>query len=231
VAKHKQKQSSRLWLVAAGILIPVLVLLGIVLILKLIPDPVKPSQSRPPGPATSADLYCLEFSRYSGEFFEDGTHEPVTNVAAALIENRSPEFLDLATITYEVGGRTAEFVVTGLPPGGKAWVLEKNRLTIKDNAKFRFLDCTSTFRQDAVLTTNDLAISPSGNTLTVCNTSEYTLENVCIYYKTMDDDGVYLGGISYMLAFDTLAPGESALRPSSHFTKDSHIVRYSYQTQ
>lgn len=229
--KQQKQHSSRPWLIAAGILIPCLVLLGIAFLLYLMPEASEPVPSRAPGPANSADLYCLEFSQYSGEFFEDGTHQTVTNVAAALIENRSPEFLDLATISYDVGGKIAEFVVTGLPAGGKVWVLESNRLTIDKNAKFRFLDCTSTFRQDAVLATNDLTLSTSGNTLTVCNTSNYTLQNVCIYYKTQDKDGVYLGGISYMLAFDTLAPGETASRPSAHFTKDSKIVRYSYQVE
>jgi hypothetical protein len=229
VAKHKRIQSSWPWIIAAGVLIVVLAVFITALVLDLLPRPETPTQTRPPGPATSADLYCLEFSRYSGEFFEDGTHARVTNVAAALIENRSPEFLDFATITYDVGGKTAQFVVTGLPPGGKTWVLETNRMAIEADVDFRFLDCTSTFRHDAVMSTEDLIVSTIGNTLTVTNATDYPLQNVCVYYKTMGDDGVYLGGISYMLAFDTLEPGQAVQRASGHFTKNSQIIRYSYQ--
>ena len=194
------------------------------------PDNLDTGQTDSTGRATSADLYCLQFSRYSGEFVEDGTNEKVSNVAAALIENRSGEYLDLATVTYEVDGKTAKFVVTGLPPGTRAWVLEANRLTVGTNPQFKFLDCTSTFRRDAVLSSESLGLSSVGNTLTMRNNSEYTLDNVCVYYKRINEDGAYLGGITYMLAFDTLKPGESAEKASAHFSEESRIVRYSYQT-
>jgi hypothetical protein len=161
---------------------------------------------------------------------EDGTNEQVTGVAAALIENRSQEFLDLATVSYDVGGRTAEFVVTGLPPGGKAWVLERDRMTVGANAKFNFVECTSSFRQDAVLSTELLTLSAKGNTLTVRNNSDRTLENACVYYKTVNSDGAYLGGITYMVAFGTLKSGETAEKTAAHFSEDAQIVRYSYQT-
>ena len=43
--------------------------------------------------ASSKDLYCLEFTSYSGPFVEDGTNAPVENVLALLLENRSEEYL------------------------------------------------------------------------------------------------------------------------------------------
>lgn len=232
MTKDNRIRSPRPCIIAVGVLIALLVILVVVvMILDRIPQVSGPIQSGSAGRATSADLYCLEFSRYNGEFIEDGSHQPVTDVAAALIENRSQEFLDLATVTYDVGGRTAEFVVTGLPPGAKAWVLESNRMTISDDAQFKFLECTSAFRQDAVLSAKDLAVFSAGNTLSVTNSSDQTLENVCVYYKTVNNDGAYLGGITYMLAFDTLKPGETATRSTAHFTQNSRIVRYSYQPE
>ncbi|MBQ7999739.1 MAG: hypothetical protein IJ298_00800 [Ruminococcus sp.] len=181
--------------------------------------------------ATSADLYCMEITRYSGPFVEDGTNEPVEDVAAILVENGSKQFLDRATVTYDVGGKTATFVVTGLPAGGKAWVLESNRMQLEEQLEFEFLDCESSFRKDAVTDTKLLDVSAVDNLITVKNVSDDTLNNVCIYYKNVNSDGNYLGGISYMIAFDTLDANESTEKASAHYTDNSRIVRYSYQTE
>ena len=177
------------------------------------------------------ELVCLQFSRYSGAFVEDGSDEAVSNVAAMLVANTGSEFLDLATVTYDAGGQTATFVVTGLPPGEKAWVLESNRMILADGIEFRLRDCATTFRPDAVTQTDLLSVTPQGDTLTVENTSDRTLENVCVYYKVYHTDGNYLGGITYMLSFGTLKPGESARKQSVHYGEDARIVRFSYQTE
>lgn len=181
--------------------------------------------------ASSGDLYCLEFTSYSGPFVEDGTNEQVENILAMLLENRSDEYLDFATITYDVGGETAEFTISGLPPGESTWVLEANRMPARGDAEFELLDCQSSFRNDAVLTTEDLEVVTEQNSLTVKNISDKTLNNVCVYYKNFNSDGNYLGGITYMIAFDTLSPDEELEKASAHFSENSRIVRYSYQTE
>lgn len=181
--------------------------------------------------ATSADLYCLEITRYSGPFVEDGKDDQVESVAAILVENTSAQFLDRATVTYSVGDETATFVVTGLPPDSTAWVLESNRMTLDAQIEFEFLDCVSAFRSDAIKTTDLLEVSAEDNVITVTNVSSETLNNVCLYYKNVNSDGNYLGGITYMIAFDTLKAGESAEKASAHYSHISEIVRYSYQTE
>lgn len=232
MTKHKRIQAPRSWIMIASLFALLLLILVVVaVVLAQTPKGPDSPQNGSTGRATSADLYCLEFSRYSGEFIEDGTHQSVKDVAAALIENRSQEFLDLATITYDVGGKTAKFVVTGLPPGTKTWVLETNRMTIGNDVRFNFIECTSTFRQNAILSTEDLELSSTGNSVSVKNTSDHTLTNVCVYYKSLNADGSFLGGITYMLTFDTLKPGQSIERSSAHFTQSSRIVRYSYQLE
>lgn len=181
--------------------------------------------------SSSEDLYCVEFSSYSGPFVEDGSNEQVENVLAMLVENRSEDYLEYALVTYDVFGKTAEFVVTGLPAGQSAWVLEKNRMTVKEGMDFEFLDCDSTFKTDAILITDKLDVTADGNTLTLKNVSNETLENPCIYYKNRNSDGNYLGGITYMVGFDTLKSGDTAEKQAGHFVENSRIVRYSYQTK
>ncbi len=179
--------------------------------------------------ASSADLYCLEITRYSGAFVENGKNEQVENVAAILIENRAQWYLDYAKVTYYVGGKIATFNVTGLPAGEKAWVLEAEKMQIEGTPSFEFLDCESTFRKDAVLTTKLLKVETEENMLTVTNKENKPLQNVCVYYKNVNSDGNYLGGITYMVNFGTIDTGETAQRESAHFAENSRIVRYSFQ--
>ena len=175
-------------------------------------------------------LVCMEYSRYTGSFPEDGSGRAVENVAAILVHNSSGRFLDYATVEAQVGSEIGTFYVTGLPPGGTAWVLEKNGLTLTPEETFLARDCEDYFfRDDAVMQTDDLSVSAEGNAVTVTNRSDKTLQNVCIYYKTVHEDGRYFGGITYLLSFDTLGPGQTLTKQSSHYGSSSQIVRYSYQ--
>ena len=178
------------------------------------------------------DLVCLEYSTFSGAYPEDGTGRPVENVAAMLIRNDSDKFLDYAMIECHIGDDTGTFKVTGLPAGASVWVLEQDSKTVAPEETFRVSDCTDySFRSDAILNTDMLDVVSSGDTVTVTNISDKTLENVCIYYKTVFSDGNFFGGITYMLSFDSLAPNQSTQKQTSHFGEDSKIVRYSFQSQ
>ncbi len=175
-------------------------------------------------------LICLEYSRYTGAFPEDGSGRQVENVAAMLVRNSSDQFLDFATVKCRVGTQIGTFQVTGLPPGGTAWVLEQTGMSLSEGEEFAAFECEDYyFREESVITTDKLSVETDGNTLTVTNESDKTLENVCVYYKTVFEDGFYFGGISYMLEFGELAPGEQATKQSSHFGENSRIVRYSFQ--
>lgn len=192
---------------------------------------VEADEPRSTDPPSTGELSCLQFSRYSGAYVEDGSDEEVSGVAAALIANTSDKFLDLATITYAVGDRTATFSVKGLPPGGRAWVLEANRMQLEDGDTFELEDCQTSFREDAVRSTDSLSVTAEGDTLSVRNDSGDTLQNVCIYYKVLHTDGNYLGGILYVLDFGTMEPGQTAQKQSAHFGENAEIVRYSFQSE
>ena len=190
----------------------------------------------PKGPAHSDDdlgpagsLNCLEISRFTGGFVEDGSDTQVRDVAAILVVNNTGNFLDLATVTYKVGDRTATFKVTGLPNGKRAWVMESNRLTLGDGDEMVLEDCQETYHPNPVLSTDVLAVSRQGRSLTLTNTSGKKLSNVAVYYKNTLEDGTYLGGISYLISFGDLEPGASVTRSADHFGDNSEIVRYSFQ--
>ena len=177
------------------------------------------------------DLVCVEYSSFSGAFPEDGTGRAVTDVAAMLVRNDSGRFLDTALVQCAIGDATGTFKVTGLPAGASVWVMEQNGMKISASDSFEITECREyAFRDDAVTETDRLTVATNGGTISVTNVSADTLNNVCLYYKAVHGDGHYFGGITYMLTFDTLEPGQSMQKQSSHFGPNTQIVRYSFQT-
>ena len=217
------------WIPALIVLLVLAVTAAVLLLMPREGPPGEPTAPTEPPPSVDA-LRGLQFSSFSGEFVEDGTHAQVSNVAAMLVTNPTSKFLDLATVTYKVGDKIATFEITGLPPGGTAWVLEKDRLRLEEGWKFEFDDSSHSFRSDAIRQTDLLTVRNDGHTVTVTNVSDKPLKNVCIYYKVKHSDGNYFGGITYMMDFDDLEPGGTLTKQSAHYGPDAEIVRYSYQT-
>lgn len=182
-----------------------------------------------PGTRPAGNLICVEISRFSGGFVEDGSDTQVQDVAAILVANNTGKFLELATVTYQVGDRTAVFRVTGLPSGKRAWVLESNRLTLSDGDELVLEDCQETYNPNAILFSDALEVSRQGHSLTLTNISDKRLSNVVVYYKNTLKDGSYMGGITYFISFGDLAPGDSVTKAKDHFGDNSEIVRFSYQ--
>lgn len=195
-------------------------------------DPDPPEQTEPVKIVGAEDIYCREFARFSGQFVEDGRDELVENVAAMLVTNRSEQYLDLATLTYDVDGHEAVFVVTGLPAGSSAWVMEAGRMTIPDDAKFTLVDCVTAFRDDVTVDTDAVSIYAEANMLTAVNNTRETLEGVFVYYKTLHTDGNFFGGITYRVDFGDLDPGCAAEALAGHYSvENSRIVRIGWVGQ
>lgn len=177
-------------------------------------------------------LTCDNFSLYSGQYVEDGRDELVTNVAAILVTNRSGQFLDLATLTFEIDGREATFRVSGLPAGRSAWVLETSRMTVTNSSTFTFIDMVTGFKENVISSTDKLSITCAGNLVTATNKSKQKLENVFVYYRVLHTDGNYLGGITYVIDFGTLEPGQSVEKLAGHFSAEkARIVRIGWSGQ
>lgn len=174
-------------------------------------------------------LICEDIGLFNGTFVEDGTDEPVQNVAALLVTNGSEQYLDLAKLTYEIDGQEAIFMVTGLPAGGTAWVLENSRLTASSESEFRHKNTITSFRDSAVNTLEGVDLEFNGTMLKATNTTDKTFQALTVYYKVLHDDGNYLGGIAYMVNFGDLEPGQSVEKIAGHFRPDkTHIVRIGY---
>lgn len=178
----------------------------------------------------SGDITCDQFGMFSGQFVEDGRDELVQNVAAVLVTNRTDRFLDFATLSFEIDGQTALFILSGLPAGRSAWVMEATRMTVTNSSVFTYQNCVNSFRDDVTVSTDKVTISSDGNMLTAVNNTSKTLESVFVYYRTLHTDGNFLGGITYRADFGALEPGASAETMAGHFNKETtEIVRIGWQ--
>ena len=199
------------------------------------PAPTEPAPTKPPvdqkptDQISGGEIVCKDYALFSGRFVEDGRDELVQNVAAILVKNESDQFLDLATISYDIDGKSAAFLVTGLPAGKSAWVMEITRMQASHSSVFTYKDCITSFKSDVVLETDMFSVTADGNMLTATNTSGKTLNNVCVYYRAIHDDGNYFGGITYLADFGTLAPGESLEVLAGHYAQGAaEIIRYGW---
>lgn len=178
------------------------------------------------------EIFCDNFSSFSGSFVEDGSDIPVENVAAMRVTNNTDRFLDLATIEYEINGKSATFVATGLPPGKSAWVMERNQLTIEKGSDFKYINKITAFKDEVVSSTDKITLFAEGNMLTAVNNTDEKLEGVFVYYKTLHTDGNYLGGITYKTTFGDLEPGESKTELAGHYDKSkTEIVRIGWKQE
>lgn len=174
-------------------------------------------------------LQFSQFGRYSGQYVEDGTDEPVEDVAVMLITNLSGEFLDYATLTFDIDGKAAAFQVTGLPAGRSAWVLESQRMTVSSGAVFTYMDDLSAFRSDAVASAEELTTAAEAGVIAVKNNARETLHEVYIYYRQLHTDGNYLGGITYRASAGDVEAGATVAVVAGHFDPEKcEIVRVSW---
>jgi hypothetical protein len=198
-----------------------------------IQDPSAPETAQPitqPTVPPEQQLVCESYSLFSGAFVEDGSDEPVQNVAALLVTNGSEQYLDLAQMIYDIDGRKAVFMVTGLPAGGSAWVLESTRMTASANSQFTHKNTVTSFRTEAESWIEGIDLSFNGTMLKATNNTAQTFKSLTVYYKAIHTDGNFFGGITYMTTFGDLEPGQSAEKLAGHYQPDNtQIVRIGYQ--
>lgn len=175
----------------------------------------------------------LSFSscgRYSGAFVEDGSDRPVENVAAILVTNLTGDYLTYAALQFEINGEAATFVVTGLPAGESAWVLEYNALQIDSGASFVALDSAMQFIPTE--SWDELEVTFREGLLSAKNLTDQTYIDGYVYYKRLHTDGNYLGGITYRSSLGDLAPGDTIEVTAGHAGEElCRVVRITQNTE
>lgn len=204
-------------------------------------DPVQPTVAPTQPPAeeplitlSDPNLFLEALGGYSGNYLEDGTDEVVSNVAAIRITNTSDQMLQVAQIVFQVSeGEVARFQITNLPAGGTVLALEMDRRIYSKSEDYSYGKTASAYLEAPTLAEDRVKLDTSKDgKLTLENISGQTLAEVYVYYKYVQFGGDYLGGITYVVPFKDVAPGQVLTVDASHFRSDnSQIVNVDIVTE
>lgn len=160
---------------------------------------------------------------YEGPYVEDGTDEEVTDVAALTVYNAGEKRIGEAVITVKTEQESMCFVLTELPAGEAAIVLEQER---KQWVPQRLLDWQASYVQTKVeQAAVEVRVLADGY-LEISNLMEVPLQSITLLHKTWSEVfGGYLGGITYRTRIEALQPGQLLLIKPDHFAPNvSRII-------
>ena len=202
-----------LWLLAL-----IASIFGVVRIMtpKTEPGPVfKPAQTEVsasgalPTCVPGTDLQIQALVQYEGAYWEDGTGDYVSNVAALMLYNPSDAGITNGKVSLTLQEQEYLFAFTYLPAGGRILVPEKNRLPY---VRGRVTEC----RCDELVTgdfgTEDSGIAFTQNGLSgilLENTTGGELKQVTLSYKLyLQEQDALIGGRTYVFTVESLSAGE-----------------------
>lgn len=173
------------------------------------------------------DMEIISIGSYDGKFVEDGSDTKKSNVLAMVIKNTSDKVIDYGQIVMKISGQNEgiTFQLSNLKPGAAALVMESSgQVEFNEDDKYIYLDSRNDLVDEMPLMENDIKIAAKKDELTVENLSDKNLKTVYVYYKTVDEAGCYLGGITYRTKFDRVTAGKSVTAETIHFSKKSSEI-------
>lgn len=206
-----------------------MVLMSLILIVQVQSSGVRPKAYVPhdtfyPRTVMGTELLAVEATAYSGPFWEDGSDEYVTNVAALVVENRGGLLVTGGAVIVELESDWLVFEISFLPPGGKVLVLEKDR---KNYCATSAVTCYGWTKEEYPENMGLISVETMGLTgLILSNHTGCTVPSLQVHYKNYDPErGIFLGGISYCITEEDLMPREvRALEPDNFAARESRIV-------
>lgn len=143
-------------------------------------------------------LVITHMDSYSGEYWEDGSNEEISDIYAIIVENRGTKVLQYAEITIELEGKEAQFTFSTLPVNEKVLVLEKNKLKYEEIEIIDAEISNVVFFENGISMYEDIfSLSGADGVLNVENISEKSISgDIFVYYKNYNAD-MFCGGITY----------------------------------
>ena len=163
-----------------------------------------------PYSVSGSDLQIQALVQYEGAYWEDGTGDYVSNVAALMLHNPSDVGITRGKVYLTLQEQEYLFEFTYLPAGGRLLVPEKNRLPY---VRGKVTDCRC-----EELATGDFGTEDSGVAFTQNGLSGIVLENttggdfkkVTLSYKLyLQEQDALIGGKTYKITVESLSAGEN----------------------
>ena len=171
------------------------------------------------------DLLAVTAMDYSGPFWEDGSNQEVSGVAALVVENQGGLVVSGGAVIVELEKDWLVFEISFLPPGGKVLVLEKDR---KSYSTVSAVTCYGWTREEYPENPGLVSVETVGlRGLTLTNHTGCTVPSIQLHYKNYDPETeMFLGGISYCITEDDLMPREvRTLNPDNFTARESRVVQ------
>lgn len=167
-----------------------------------------------------SDLVIQKFDSYSGGYIEDGSDENVSDITVAELVNEGKTNIEYVRFSVRRGDEKLEFEASAIPAGATVVVQEKNRAAWK---KESYTKCEADVAEIETfeMSGNKIKVEETGDqTLKVTNLTNDKIPAVRIFYKFyMEDEKVYVGGITYNAKVTDLEGGSSVEITPSHYTK------------
>lgn len=185
----------------------------------------QPQESQPepitfPYSVPGTGIVVQKISSYDGVYIEDGSDQEISNVAAMLMTNSSGNAIEYVSVSLKCDGELMEFEASDIPSGAAVLVQEKNK---KSYSGGTYTECIGTAAQmDGFgMAEDQVKVTPNeDDTFTVTNLTEQTIPCVRLFYKLyMEDQGIYVGGITYNVKVTELEAGASQTISPSHYVQ------------
>lgn len=162
---------------------------------------------------------------YTGNYVEDGSDEPVVNVASLVVTNHSNLMLQVADIEFKVNDNdVAKFRVTNLLPGASVLVLEASKREYNKKDNYSYGTVATAWIESVSLQEDKFTITKEDGLLTLKNNTDKAYEKVYVYYKYIQVGGAYMGGITYRVPFTNVAPNAKIESVANHFNKGTSRI-------
>ena len=170
-------------------------------------------------------LVIQSIEGYNGLFIEDGSDYEVENIAAMIITNQGETNIEYAEIKVLSEARTLNFAITTLPAGETLVVQESTGAEFAEE-KYKEVECNLAPIDVFQMSENEISIVDNkDHSLDVTNLTDKTIPCVRVFYKFyMEEEDVYVGGITYTAKLTELEAGETCTITPTHYVSGSSKV-------
>ncbi len=190
-------------------------------------DLIKNSTVTPDGAYLLTEgIYITEIFSFTGEFVEDGSFENKTGILACRILNTTSSHYQLIDFTLNIGGADYSFNCTTLFAGSELTLLERNGsaypsdLTLSSSA----VNTVAEFNETPSVHLDLFEITYTDGIINVKNITDRDYENVYVYYKPVNENGDFIGGITFRVNAGTVPAGKIVQCRAARFNQNGSKI-------
>ena len=171
------------------------------------------------------DLVVDSVNSYDGLFLEDGSDTKISGIAAVIVKNTGNQCIDYAEISMK-GSQTDYLFILSHLESNAAIVVQEAKKALCVSQTYDRITAEPAFSEEFEMSEDQLRIrETSDNQLEVKNLTDQAIPCVRIFYKFyLEEEQVYVGGITYVAKITNLKPGATVQVAPSHFAVGSSRI-------